>query len=118
METTVATLDSAQVHDCASFGKQEEEMAAALSRNLSSFHRRALRYLGNVADAEDAVQDALLSAYKHLDQFRGQAKMSTWLMAIVINSARVHLRKRPRQAHISLDEDLGPENVALSELLP
>ena len=80
------------------------EMQDVLSRYLPSFYRRAYRYLGNAADAEDAVQDALLSAYKHLDQFKGEAQMSTWLTAIVTNSARMHLRRRPRQVHVSLDE--------------
>ena len=117
MGTTIATFDGAQMLDCTSFGKQEGEMTAVLSRYLPSFHRHALRYLGNVADAEHAVQDALLSAYKHLDQFRGQARMSTWLMAIVINSARMQLRRRPRQTHVSVDEHSGPESFALSELL-
>ena len=79
-------------------------MQDVLSRYLPSFYRRAYRYLGNAADAEDAVQDALLSAYKHLDQFKGEAQMSTWLTAIVTNSARMHLRRRPRQIHVSLDE--------------
>src|ERR1700731_1010997 len=85
------------------------EMQDVLSRYLPSFYRRAYRYLGNAADAEDAVQDALLSAYKHLDQFKGQAQMSTWLTAIVTNSARMHLRRRPRQIHVSLDEKLTEE---------
>jgi RNA polymerase sigma-70 factor (ECF subfamily) len=85
------------------------EMQDVLSRYLPSFYRRAYRYLGNAADAEDAVQDALLSAYKHLDQFKGEAQMSTWLTAIVTNSARMHLRRRPRQIHVSLDEKLTEE---------
>lgn len=85
------------------------EMQDVLSRYLPSFYRRAYRYLGNAADAEDAVQDALLSAFKHLDQFKGQAQMSTWLTAIVTNSARMHLRRRPRQIHVSLDEKLTEE---------
>src|SRR6202140_1932842 len=85
------------------------EMQDILSRYLPSFYRRAYRYLGNAADAEDAVQDALLSAYKHLDQFKGHAQMSTWLTAIVTNSARMHLRRRPRQIHVSLDEKLTEE---------
>jgi RNA polymerase sigma-70 factor (ECF subfamily) len=118
MGTTIATIDSAQVLDCTSFGNQEREMTAILSRYLPSFYRYAFRYLGNVADAEDAVQDALLSAYKHVNQFRGEARMSTWLTAIVINSARMQLRRRPRQTHVSLDEHLDPESYALSELLP
>src|SRR3984893_6535334 len=85
------------------------EMQDVLSRYLPSFYRRAYRYLGNAADAEDAVQDALLSAYKHLDQFKGEAQMSTWLTAIVTNSARMAVHSRPRQIHVSLDEKLTEE---------
>lgn len=77
-----------------------------LSSGLPSLYRGAYRLLGNAADAEDAVQDALLAAYIHLDQFRGQSKMSTWLGAIVHNSARMQLRKRLRQVHIPLDEPI------------
>jgi RNA polymerase sigma-70 factor (ECF subfamily) len=80
------------------------EMEDVLSRYLPRFYRSAYRQLGNAADAEDAVQDALLAAYKHLDQFKGQAQMSTWLTAIVKNCARMQLRRRPRQPHVSLDE--------------
>jgi RNA polymerase sigma-70 factor (ECF subfamily) len=84
--------------------EKTREMQDVLSRNRLSFHRAAYRQLGNAADAEDAVQDALLAAYKHLDQFKGQAQMSTWLTAIVTNCARMQLRRRPRQPHLSLDE--------------
>jgi RNA polymerase sigma factor (sigma-70 family) len=118
MGTTIATIDSAQMHDCASFGNQEREMAETLSRYLPSFYRHALRYLGNAADAEDAVQDALLSAHRHARQFRGESRMSTWLTAIVINSARMQLRRRPRQTHVSLSQQPDPGSYALSELLP
>jgi RNA polymerase sigma-70 factor (ECF subfamily) len=118
METTIATTDSAQVLERTRFCNQEQEMSAALSCYLPFFYRHAYRFLGNVADAEDAVQDALLSAYKHAGQFRGEARMSTWLTAIVINSARMQLRRRPRQTHVSLDEHSDPESYAVSELLP
>jgi RNA polymerase sigma-70 factor, ECF subfamily len=84
-----------------------EEMNQALSRCQASFFKSAYRLLENAADAEDAVQDALLSAYKHIDQFKGEAQMSTWLTAIVFNSARMLLRRRPRQIHVSLDEAIG-----------
>jgi RNA polymerase sigma-70 factor (ECF subfamily) len=85
------------------------EMDEVLSRCLPSFHRQAYRYVGNIADAEDAVQDALTAAFKHLDQFRGQAQMSTWLTTIVVNCARMQLRRRPRQVQLSLDEKFGDE---------
>jgi RNA polymerase sigma-70 factor (ECF subfamily) len=85
------------------------ELQDVLSRYLPRFYRGAYRQLGNAADAEDAVQDALLAAYKHLDQFKGQAQMSTWLTTIVTNCARMQLRRRPRQPHISLDEPSGED---------
>jgi len=85
------------------------EMQGILSLRLPSFYRCALRLLGNSADAEDAVQEGLLAAYRHIDQFRGQAQMTTWLTAIVRNSALMQLRKRPRQIHLSLDEQMGGE---------
>ena len=97
---------------------RSREMQDVLSRYLPRFYRSAYRQLGNTADAEDAVQDALLSAYKHLDQFRGQAQMSTWLVAIVSNCARMQLRRRPRQIHVSLDDRFGDEEgYTLSERL-
>src|ERR1700693_3488882 len=96
----------------------DEEMNKALRRCRAAFLRNAYRFLNNEADAEDAVQDALLSAYKHIDQFRGEAQMSTWLNAIVSNSARMQLRKRPRQIHVSLDEPIGEDQeYTMSEQL-
>jgi RNA polymerase sigma factor (sigma-70 family) len=87
----------------------DEEMNKALRRCRASFFSNAYRFLNNEADAEDAVQDALLSAYKHIDQFRGEAQTSTWLTTIVSNSARMQLRKRLRQIHVSLDEPISEE---------
>jgi RNA polymerase sigma-70 factor, ECF subfamily len=95
------------------------QMHDVLSRCLPSFYRTAYRHVGNAADAEDVVQEALLSAYRHLDQFQGQAQMSSWLRAIVTNCARMKLRRRPRQIHLSLDERFGAEQeYSLLELLP
>jgi RNA polymerase sigma-70 factor (ECF subfamily) len=82
-----------------------------LSLRLPSFYRCAFRLLGNAADAEDAVQEALLAAYKHINQFRGQSQISTWLTAIVRNCALMQLRKRPSQTYIPLDEEFGEEQA-------
>jgi RNA polymerase sigma factor (sigma-70 family) len=113
MQVTEPSIESEQRREIETL-----EMQKVLSRCLPAFHRKAFRYLGNAADAEDAVQDALLSAYKHLDQFKWQAQMSTWLTTIVANSALTHLRRRPRQAHLSLDERFGEEQeYRLSERL-
>ena len=83
-----------------------QTFADILSSRLPSLYRGAYQLLGNTADAEDAVQDALLAAYTHLDQFRGQSKISTWLRAIVHNSARMQLRRRLRHVQLSLDEPI------------
>ena len=94
------------------------QMASVLSQCLPSLHRYAYKLLGNQVDAEDAVQDALLAAYKHLNQFRGDAQLSTWLTTIVINCARMHLRKRSRHIHVSLDSRIGEEQeYPLSDIL-
>jgi RNA polymerase sigma factor (sigma-70 family) len=94
------------------------QMVPVLSHHLPYLHRYAYRLLGNKADAEDAVQDALLSAFKHLNQFRGKAHLSTWLTAIVINCARMQLRKRSRYTHVSLDSRIGEDQeYPLSDIL-
>jgi RNA polymerase sigma-70 factor (ECF subfamily) len=89
-----------------------------LSGRLPLFYIKAYRLLGNRADAEDAVQDALLAAYTHLDQFKGQSQMSSWVTAIVLNSARMRLRTRLRHIHVPLDEPIGGVKIlSLSERL-
>jgi RNA polymerase sigma-70 factor (ECF subfamily) len=98
------------------FGERARELDSVVSRYLPMFYKRAFRFLGNTTDAEDAVQDALLSAYKHLGQFRGQAQLSTWLTTIVTNAARMQLRRR--RIYLSLDEVQGEDGLAFSERLP
>jgi RNA polymerase sigma-70 factor (ECF subfamily) len=94
------------------------EMLSVVSHRLPSLYRYAHRLLGNQTDAEDAVQDALLAAYKHLDQFRGDAQLSTWLTTIVINCARMRLRKRSRYSHVSLDSRIGDgQQYLLADIL-
>ncbi|GAC1435703.1 MAG: sigma-70 family RNA polymerase sigma factor [Terriglobales bacterium] len=53
----------------------------------------ALAILRDQADAEDAAQEAMLKALKHLRQFRAEAKFSTWLIQIAVNEARMRRRK-------------------------
>src|SRR5579863_4966581 len=107
MQDVATHIESGQSVDVAQFEGSLQQMQHVLSRALPSFYRRAYRLLGNAADAEDAVQDALLAAYKHLHQFRGQSQMSTWLHTIVANCARMQLRRRPRYAQVSFDSRIG-----------
>ncbi len=90
-----------------------QELIDVITHHSGRFRRIALGHLGNGADAEDAVQDALLSALIHVHQFRGQAKMSTWLTTIVINSARMKLRRRLTSVQLPLDETDGHQDLPL-----
>jgi RNA polymerase sigma-70 factor, ECF subfamily len=81
-----------------------ERFNAVLSRYSPALYRIAFRKLRNAEDAEDAVQDALVSAFKNMHQFRGDAQLSTWLGSIVLNAARMQLRRRMNQSLVSLDE--------------
>lgn len=103
MGTTVAEINNARSAAFPPYQEELQELTSVIDRRAASFKRIALRVLGNAADAEDAVQDAFLSAYKHLDQFRGRAQMSTWLTTIVVNAARMKARERSRRVQIAKD---------------
>lgn len=68
---------------------------------LLSTTRRLLR---SEEDARDAVQDALLSAFRNIESFQGEARLSTWLQRIAINAALMKLRSRQRKPEQSIEE--------------
>ena len=118
MQTAEAYLSTGNDFDQLNGAWPVCELHDVVANRLPSLHRSAYRVLGNAVDAEDAVQDALLSACAHLDQFRGESRISTWLTAIVVNSARMQLRDRRRQAQVSLDEPIGEDQqYSISERL-
>jgi len=62
----------------------------------------AYRMLRNVEDAEDAVQEAFISAYRSFSKFKGQSKVSTWIYRIVVNSCLMKIRKeKSRSKYLS-----------------
>src|ERR1043166_2345174 len=69
---------------------------ALMRRHNGRLFRIARAILKDDAEAEDALQDAYIDAYRHIDGFRGDAKMSTWLTRIVVNQALGRLRKQKR----------------------
>jgi len=64
-----------------------------VDRHRSAVYRAALAALGSPADAEDAAQDAFLTAYRRLDGFRGEATFKTWLLTITWHQA-INQRRR------------------------
>jgi len=95
-----ALLDRLRRDDGSAF----EELTQRYAGRMLAVARRMLR---NEEEARDAVQEAFLSAFKALDRFHGDAKVSTWLHRIVVNAALMRLRTRRRKPEGSL-EDLLP----------
>src|SRR5450755_1678260 len=67
-----------------------------MRRHNGRLFRVARAILKDDAEAEDTLQEAYLDAYRHIDEFRGEARLSTWLTRIVINQALMRLRKHKR----------------------
>jgi RNA polymerase sigma-70 factor (ECF subfamily) len=84
--------------------KAFEELVRAYGGRMLSVARRLLR---DPDDAQDAVQDAFLSAFRSLEKFEGSSRLSTWLHRIVVNAALMKLRTRRRKPETSI-EDLLP----------
>lgn len=62
-----------------------------------------LRMLGRDDEAKDATQETFLAAYRNLSKFRGEAKFSSWIYRIALNTCNTRLRSRSRYT-ISIDE--------------
>lgn len=71
-----------------------------MRRNNRRLYRIALATLGNAAEAEDALQDAYLHAYRSIDGFRGEAALSTWLARLVLNECFARRRRGQRREHV------------------
>ena len=77
----------------------------------SHLYQAAFRILSNPHDAEDAVQDSLLCAFRNMSQFRGSARFSTWLHRIAINSSLMRLRKRKCRRELPLEPVFAGEKL-------
>ena len=80
--------------------------------------RSLLRITKNREDAEDALQDSLLSAFIHIAEFDGRSAFSTWLTRIAINSALMILRKKRTSHEISMDSSVDSDMKTASWEMP
>ncbi len=78
----------------------QEAFRVLMRRYNQTLYRTARSILKDEAEAEDAVQEAYILAYRAMGAFRGDAKLSTWLIRIVVNEAIARARKRSRRAEI------------------
>src|SRR6266849_8204219 len=81
-----------------------------MRRYNGKLFRVARAILKDDAEAEDALQEAYLDAYRHIDEFRGEARLGTWLTRIVINQALMRLRKhRGDRVVVPFEDGRAPE---------
>src|SRR5262249_32123190 len=85
------------------------------ARNNHKLYQPALRVLGNPEDAEEALQEGLLSAYRNLSRFERRSQFSTWLTRIVINAALMRRRSKRSRPSVSLDDWIAEGEVPLAD---
>src|SRR6185437_12342428 len=79
------------------------EFLETAERRRPQLLRMARRLTNSNEDAEDVVQEAFMKAFKALAKFRGESQMSSWLGAIVQNTAHEHLRSRRNRVFLSIE---------------
>jgi RNA polymerase sigma-70 factor, ECF subfamily len=92
----------------------EEMFAASRQKFVATAHA----ILRNREDAEDAVQNAFLSAYLHLGSFEGRSALRTWFTRIVLNAALMIQRKRKPCVIQSLPENSNSHEINWMENIP
>jgi RNA polymerase sigma-70 factor (ECF subfamily) len=117
MATQVAVAIPANEAQLIRAGQRGDQQAVEtlFRRYQRPLFQTALRVLGNTEDAEDALQDGLLSAYRNLKRFEGRSQFSTWLTRIVINAALMRRRSAKARPALSLDEPPREEELPAAE---
>lgn len=90
-------------------------MQLLMRRCNQSLYRAARSILKDDAEAEEALQDAYLHAFKAIGAYRGEARLSTWLTRIVVNEALGRSRKHKRRAEIIRFDDPLPDPSAAED---
>src|SRR4029077_2135171 len=86
-------------------------------RHQRTLFHSALGIMGNPHDAEDALQDGLLSAFRNLKSFRGRSQFSTWLTRVVINAALMRRRGQAVRPSAAAAEPFGDDDLPIVERL-
>jgi RNA polymerase sigma factor (sigma-70 family) len=83
-----------------------------MRRHNRLLYRLARASLHDDAEAKDAVQDAYLSAFRSIDQFRGESRLSTWLSRLVLNECLARQRRSKRRQNVIPIVSSDPKTLA------
>ena len=98
---------------------QEDEFSAIVAEHQDMVLNTCYRFVLNKEDAEDIAQEVFLEAYRSLDSFRQESKLSTWIYRIAVTKSLDHLRKKKRKKRFSsLKRVIGMNNPAEEITLP
>src|SRR4029079_429784 len=90
----------------------DEAFGILFARHRDRLWAVALRTTGDAEDAADALQDAMIAAFRRADTFRGDAAVTTWLPRIVVNACLDRLRRRAVRRAEPLPDDLDDARTA------
>jgi RNA polymerase sigma-70 factor (ECF subfamily) len=90
---------------------------ALFNRHQRALFHSALGILGNPQDAEDALQDGLLCAFRNLKSFKGRSQFSTWLTRVVINAALMCRRSQAVRPSAAATEPRNGDELPITERL-
>jgi RNA polymerase sigma-70 factor (ECF subfamily) len=107
----LALVERARRHDQAAF-------RLIMQRHNRRLYRVARGILGDDSEAEDIVQETYLRAFTHLDTFRGDARLSTWLTRIAVNEALGRLRQRRPFVDLNVLDTMDDQREAEVIFLP
>ncbi len=102
VESTIAFDDLELAQRAAT--RDPEACRAIMRRHNQRLYRLARSIVRNDGEAEDIVQEAYVSAFAHINRYRGDASLATWLSRIVINEALGRLRTERRRPALELDD--------------
>src|SRR3954447_15609532 len=92
----------------AAFANDEAAYRELVEAHRRELHAHCYRMLGSVHDAEDALQDALLRAWRALDRFEGRSSPRSWLYRIATNACLDAIARRPGRRELPIDAEDAP----------
>src|SRR4051812_10537826 len=102
--STSSTVQEQELLEAAG-GGDEDAFRRLVEPHRGELHAHCYRMLGSVHDAEDALQDALLRAWRGLSRFQGRSSLRSWLYKIATNTCLDVIERRPKRV---LPIDYGP----------